>query len=56
MHLTIAAEKDRVCTIEKTTDLQSWKDLYHYTNSAEVLEFDDFAATNHSGLYRVRTE
>jgi hypothetical protein len=55
-HLSIMAEKDRLCTIQATADFQTWTDLYHYTNSAEVLEFDDFKGTNRFGIYRVKTE
>ena len=56
VHLTVSAEKDKVCTIQTTSDWQTWSELYRYTNSNEILEFDDLKATNSSLFYRLITQ
>ncbi len=56
VRLSVSAENEKVCTIEKSPDLQTWSELHRYTNFNRVLQFDDFTATNSAGFYRVRTE
>jgi len=55
-HLTVSAEKDKLCKIEISPDFASWSELYRYTNFDGLLEFDDLSATNALEFYRVRTE
>jgi len=54
--LRIVAEKEKVCVIERSRNLQNWTEWGRYTNDNDLAEFNVPVGTNSAELYRVQVE
>ncbi|HMC27100.1 MAG TPA: hypothetical protein VKM56_04820 [Verrucomicrobiae bacterium] len=56
VRVSVSAEKEKICTLQGSADLENWVDLHSYTNYDGLAEFDEPSGTNATGFYRAVTE